>query len=89
MGKEKANYSNIFTQRYVPRTSIMFVSQASMKLGVIDTYGIKKRVEAVRNCRKIGKADMKYNSSTPRMKVDPESYVSFFPPLFLHHSSVR
>ena len=54
----------------------MFVSEASLKLGVIDTYGIKKRVEAVKNCRNVGKMDMKYNSSMPRMKVDPESYVS-------------
>lgn len=54
-----------------------------MKLGVIETYGIKKRVEAVKNCRKIGKMDMKYNSNMPRMKVDPESYVSF--PLYFPH----
>lgn len=56
----------------------MFVSQESIKLGIIETYGIKKRVEAVRNCRKIGKVDMKHNSYMPKMKVDPESYVSPF-----------
>lgn len=54
----------------------MFVSQASINLGIIETYGIKKRVEAVKNCRNIGKKDMKYNDAMPKMKVDPESYVS-------------
>ena len=54
----------------------MFVSQASISLGIIETYGIKKRLEAVKNCRNIGKKDMKYNDAMPKMKVDPESYVS-------------
>jgi urease alpha subunit len=56
----------------------MFVSQASINLGIIETYGLKKRFEAVKNCRNIGKKDMKYNDVMPKMKVDPESYVSSF-----------
>jgi len=59
---------------FVPKTSIMFVSQASINLGIVETYGVKKRVEAVKNCRNIGKKDMKYNDAMPKMKVDPESY---------------
>lgn len=31
-------------------------------------------MEAVKNCRKIGKKDMKYNDTQPKMKVDPERY---------------
>jgi hypothetical protein len=31
----------------------------------------------VKDCRKIGKKDMKYNDSMPKMKVDPERYVGF------------
>jgi urease len=58
----------------VPQTSILFVSASSIESGVIKTYGLKKRVEAVKNCRKIGKKDMKYNDVMPKMKVDPESY---------------
>ena len=58
----------------VPRTSITFVSQASIHSGLIGTYGLQKRVEAVKGCRRIGKKDMRYNDSTPKMKVDPESY---------------
>lgn len=43
--------------------------------GTIATYGLRKRIEAVRNCRNIGKHAMKFNDATPKMKVDPETYV--------------
>ncbi|KAF3764714.1 hypothetical protein M406DRAFT_98392 [Cryphonectria parasitica EP155] len=59
----------------VPTTSVLFVSQASIEHGVVQAYGLRKRVEPVRNCRNIGKKDMRYNDSMPRMRVDPESYV--------------
>lgn len=61
---------------FVPQTSITFVSQASLDTGAVASYGLRSRVEPVRNCRKIGKKDMKWNSAMPKMKVDPESYVS-------------
>jgi len=61
----------------VPSTSITFVSQASIDSGVVEKYGLKKKLEAVKNCRKIGKGDMKFNDSMPKMKVDPERYVGF------------
>lgn len=55
-----------------------FVSQASIDNGTVATYNLKKRVEAVKGCRSIGKKDMKYNNVMPKMKVDPETYVSAF-----------
>lgn len=58
----------------VPSTSILFVSQASISSGAISSYNLKKRVEPVKNCRKIGKKDMKFNDVMPRMTVDPENY---------------
>jgi urease len=58
----------------VPQTSILFVSQSSIDSGNIASYGLKKRVEAVKNCRTIGKSDMKFNDVMPKMSVDPESY---------------
>jgi urease len=58
----------------VASTSVTFVSQASIDSGLVTSYGLKKRVEAVKNCRKIGKKDMKLNDLMPKMKVDPESY---------------
>lgn len=58
----------------VPSTSILFVSQSSIENGNIASYGLKKRIEAVKGCRKIGKKDMKFNDAMPKMKVDPENY---------------
>lgn len=60
----------------------MFVSQASIDHGVIQSYNLRKRVEPVKHCRDIGKKDMKYNDVMPKMKVDPERYVSFSTPSF-------
>lgn len=58
----------------VPSTSILFVSAASITSGTVAGYGLRKRIEAVKNCRNIGKKDMRYNDSMPKMKVDPERY---------------
>jgi urease len=60
----------------VPSTSVTWVSQASIDNGMVRSYGLRKRVEAVKNCRNITKSDMKYNDLMPKMRVDPESYVS-------------
>lgn len=59
-----------------PGRSLMWVSQASVDKGIVGTYGLKKRVEAVKGCRTVGKKDMKWNDAMPKMKVDPERYVS-------------
>ncbi|EON98322.1 putative urease protein [Phaeoacremonium minimum UCRPA7] len=58
----------------VPQTSVLFVSQASIEHGVVQAYGLRKRVEPVKGCRNIGKKDMRYNDVMPKMKVDPERY---------------
>lgn len=60
----------------VPKTSIAFVSQASIDSGIVGTYGLRKRVEAVKGCRNIGKKDMRFNDYMPKMKVDPERYTT-------------
>ena len=52
--------------------SLSFVSSASVS--TVKSYGLHKRCEVVKNCRNISKKDMKWNDSTPRMKVDPETY---------------
>ena len=46
-----------------------------MCLQVGETYGLKKRLEAVKNCRSVTKGDMRLNSSTPKIEVDPEKYI--------------
>lgn len=64
---------------FLPSTGIAFVSQSAMQDDVKTKYSLKKRVEAVRGCRNIGKKDMKFNDTTPRMEVDAETYVSTIP----------
>jgi urease len=58
------------------KTSIAWVSKSSVEKGVVEKYALHKRVEPVKNCRNIGKKDMKWNDVMPKMKVDPERYVS-------------
>lgn len=52
------------------------MSKASVDTGTVQSYKLRKRIEAVKNCRNIGKKDMKYNDKMPKMKVNPETYVS-------------
>ena len=59
-----------------PSTSIAWVSKASVEKGVVEKYGLRKRVEAVKGCRNVGKKNMRWNDARPKMKVDPERYVS-------------
>ncbi|KAI1378518.1 urease [Hypoxylon crocopeplum] len=62
----------------VPRSSVLFVSQASLDAAhgaPAAGYGLRKRVEPVRGCRAVGKKDMRFNDTMPRMRVDPERYV--------------
>jgi urease subunit alpha len=55
-------------------TSITFLSAASLNAELPQRLGLKKRIAAVRNCRRIGKKDMIHNSATPNIEVDPETY---------------
>lgn len=38
-----------------------------MCAGAIQSYGLKKKAEAVKKCRDIGKKDMKLNDAMPKM----------------------
>lgn len=53
---------------------MVFVSQLSIDSKTIDKYKLRKRVEAVKNCRNVGKKDMKLNDAMPKIHVDPETY---------------
>ncbi|MBM3875879.1 MAG: urease subunit alpha [Verrucomicrobia bacterium] len=55
-------------------TSIAFVSQLCKAKGVAKGYGITKRIEAVKGCRKVTKRDLKWNNALPKITVDPETY---------------
>jgi len=64
----------MFGATSVRHNSIAFVSTACVREGVAATYGLRKRVEAVRDCRHLTKADMKLNAALPKVDVDPETY---------------
>ena len=55
-------------------TSLTFISKAALDAGIPKKINLQKPAAAVRNCRKIGKADMIHNHSTPKIEVDPETY---------------
>ncbi|PCD23943.1 hypothetical protein AU210_015457 [Fusarium oxysporum f. sp. radicis-cucumerinum] len=61
-----------------PESSVMFVSQASIAQGGdVHSYNLKKQIEVVKNCRTVKKGDLKYNSATPKVDVDPETLVPY------------
>ena len=55
-------------------TSVTFVSAAAASAGVGEAYGLTKPLVAVRDTRKVRKADMVCNAATPRIEVDPQTY---------------
>src|SRR3954464_6829989 len=60
--------------RAVGATSLAFVSRRAAAEGRLETLRLGKRLVAVKNCRGLGKRDMKLNDALPRISVDPETY---------------
>ncbi|MDP1525792.1 MAG: urease subunit alpha [Rhodocyclaceae bacterium] len=56
------------------KTSLTFVSKAALKNPAVQALGLNKRLEPVKDCRKVTKADMLHNSATPVIDVDTETY---------------
>jgi urease subunit alpha len=56
------------------KTSLSFVSQAALDNPAVQALGLAKRLEPVKNCRRVTKADMLHNSATPVIEVDAETY---------------
>jgi len=55
-------------------TSVTFTSKLAIRNGIAQKLGLRKKLLPVKNCRKIGKKDMKYNNLTPKIEIDPETY---------------
>ncbi len=55
-------------------SAVTFVSRAAADDDVAGRLGLGKAVVAVEGTRGIGKADMRLNSATPTVEVDPETY---------------
>jgi urease subunit alpha len=61
--------------RAMERTSLAFVSRASLDAGLAQTLRVGKQLTAVSKCRPLGKRDMKLNDALPKITVDPETYI--------------
>ena len=62
------------TGKALSSSSITFVSQAAFDDNVKEKLGLQKMVLPVRGIRKLTKKDMKLNSETPEITVDPQTY---------------
>ncbi|MFN3722177.1 MAG: urease subunit alpha [Paracoccaceae bacterium] len=60
--------------RSVERNAVIFVSQAAQEDGIGAKLGLAKETVAVKGTRGVQKFDMKLNSATPAIEVDPETY---------------
>nr|MCR5166674.1 urease subunit alpha [Oscillospiraceae bacterium] len=58
----------------VKRCCTDFVSQFAADDGIAEKLSLQRMVLPVKNCRDIGKKDMKFNDRTGEIKVDPENY---------------
>ncbi|EBA12148.1 urease subunit alpha [Roseobacter sp. CCS2] len=55
-------------------SSVSFVSGAAQSAGLRDELGLAKQTIAIKNTRKISKADMVMNAALPEIEVHPETY---------------
>jgi urease subunit alpha len=57
------------------KTSVTFVSQAALENPAVAALGLQKPLIAVSGTRTVRKSDMVHNGATPKIDVDPETYV--------------
>lgn len=55
-------------------SSLIFVSKAAMDAGIPVSLGLTKHPYAVHGVRTISKADLKHNTATPDIHVDPQTF---------------
>ena len=56
-------------------TTMTFLSRAAIKADVPKQLGLQSMIGMVRGCRNIGKKDMILNDRTPKIEVDPQTYM--------------
>ncbi|WP_210619499.1 urease subunit alpha [Mammaliicoccus lentus] len=76
---EPLKYRNMYAQLggNLQSTSITFVSSIAYENDIGRTLGLKRKLRPVKNIRNLTKADMKNNSATPKLDVDPQTYEVF------------
>jgi urease subunit alpha len=55
-------------------TSVHFVAPQAIEDGLADRLDIRRKLVAVKDIRKTGKADMPLNDATPNIEVDPDTF---------------
>lgn len=55
-------------------TSVHFVSPQAIEDGLADRLDIRRKLTAVKNVRKIGKASMPLNDALPHIEVEPDTF---------------
>ena len=58
----------------LPQSRLTFMSQAGIDGGAAKRYGLVSTVLPVKNCRKIGKKDMKLNDTLGKIEIDAETF---------------
>ncbi|WP_138734672.1 urease subunit alpha [Modestobacter excelsi] len=56
------------------RTSLHFVAPAALEAGLADRLAIDRRLAAVSDTTRLGKADMPENTALPDIRVDPDTF---------------
>lgn len=59
----------------VHHTCYSFMCQMAIDNGVAQEYGIKKKVLPIKGASTAKKSDMKHNNATPKIDVDPQTYI--------------
>jgi len=54
--------------------SVTFASQAALSDPGFRALNLKRRIEPVRDTRRVRKSDMVHNDARPMIEVDPETY---------------
>jgi len=55
-------------------TTAFFVSKVSLEKGIVQSYGLGKKLLPARGCRNIGKSDMYHNDAMPKIEVNPQTH---------------
>lgn len=55
-------------------TSVHFVAPQAIEDGLADRLDIRRKLAAVKNVRKVGKAQMPLNDALPRIEVEPDTF---------------
>ena len=54
--------------------SVHFVAPQAIEDRLGDRIAVKRRLVGVRNCRRVGKAEMIGNDAMPQVEVDPDTF---------------